>query len=866
MDASGAGAVWLDKGVLRRGELSPGARRGAWLALASAGAAAGVALPALPASLPLPLAGGVHAYYRAALHEVFGANVPVPSRLFRIPFLGVEPAVLPAEATALLAQPSIAASAAHDRLIAVLAQLHALRYAPQVPALALALLRALPEAEAFAALQALLRAQASAARADGALPALLLSRREEHAFIKTFRTLVKSYHPRLSAHLEALGAPVRAVYASWFRGFFAGWLPPDDVVRVVDAYLLEGTKVLLRVGLALLRATKRKLKATTAPGDIDRVFRRWVARAVCLRAAAGAAPAPHGLAPALLAELASPAAADPLLPDEYSWPALSAGAFDGVTGLARGTIRKLLDKYLAAAAAAPGGGGGGGAGHGDARAGADTLLAELPPPSSASAAAALTPASSAPVPGALAPAPAATSTGVIYDSLGVDPAAVDEAGSSALGTWHNPKIVGIGARLMAADFAPANAAALVAGAREAGRRLRASLYQPPDDGVRQGWGLAADAAAAAAAGNAAQQLEDEAQDAPLRAAAGWVAAAHTLLTGARAPAPPSGVAPPPLAAAAVSAAASPHLASLAPLLPPSVAAHNWACAFSTDVHGWALASLYARTSGLAPLLVFIQAQVRGAGGAAEHGGAADAAAAGTARPAASAMSSRRPVFGFFASQGLRPVAPAGDAAPAAGAYGGRSDFVFQLFPELNLLPVSNAEIETSARTAGGGGVAFYAPSAGMSDVAGAGNRTQLRRDTFLTCLRDHLCVGGRRSASGGGSQSGAAASGTAAYALRLGADLGTAVAATSLLADLSVPLDASAAAAAAAAGGEVPLDVLAVEAFCFVDRAGAFLEHREARGTRDLVHAKTALLRTLADYFEAPPLDRPTAVLHTPRA
>ena len=257
--------------------------------------------------------------------------------------------MLPAEATALLAQPSIAASAAHDRLIAVLAQLHALRYAPQVPALALALLRALPEAEAFAALQALLRAQASAARADGALPALLLSRREEHAFIKTFRTLVKSYHPRLSAHLEALGAPVRAVYASWFRGFFAGWLPPDDVVRVVDAYLLEGTKVLLRVGLALLRATKRKLKATTAPGDIDRVFRRWVARAVCLRAAAGAAPAPHGLAPALLAELASPAAADPLLPDEYSWPALSAGAFDGVTGLARGTIRKLLDKYLAAA-------------------------------------------------------------------------------------------------------------------------------------------------------------------------------------------------------------------------------------------------------------------------------------------------------------------------------------------------------------------------------------------------------------------------------------------------------------------------------------------------------------------------------------
>ena len=68
-------------------------------------------------------------------------------------------------------QPSIAASAAHDRLIAVLAQLHSLRYCPQVPALALILLGALSEPEAFGAMQALLRAQRDVSRPRDAVAA-----------------------------------------------------------------------------------------------------------------------------------------------------------------------------------------------------------------------------------------------------------------------------------------------------------------------------------------------------------------------------------------------------------------------------------------------------------------------------------------------------------------------------------------------------------------------------------------------------------------------------------------------------------------------------------------------------------------------
>lgn len=57
-----------------------------------------------------------------------------------------------ADATVLLTQPSIAESAAHDRVISTLAQLHGLRYCPQVPNLALIMLSYLSEAEVFTAM------------------------------------------------------------------------------------------------------------------------------------------------------------------------------------------------------------------------------------------------------------------------------------------------------------------------------------------------------------------------------------------------------------------------------------------------------------------------------------------------------------------------------------------------------------------------------------------------------------------------------------------------------------------------------------------------------------------------------------------
>lgn len=1160
----------VEKTACRAG-LPQESRRRAWAALT------GVSTNTAPASSATAAEDQARAweqqehYYRASLREVFGNLDPLPSKIFRIPFLGVEPAVLPEEATVLLAQPSIAVSAAHDRIICVLAQLHSLRYCPQVPNLALILLGFLSESETFSAMEALLRRNKE-------MPMLLLSKRDETAFIKTFRTLVKSYYPQLSAHLEALGAPVRAIFASWFRGFFTGWLPIEDVHRVVDAYLFEGPKVLIRFGLALLKIAKRKLKATPNGGDIDRVFRRWVARSVVRRLVAAGAPVPPSVPPHLVAELASPASADPLLPDDYSFALLSETAFNGISGLSRSTITKLMDKYLAATAPAPAPAGAVAAGAASSGAGAVAAAGASGAGAAGSSAASapqtgrdregdevltinrqnsvVTVASAAGGPAeaalagsrarALSAASGSTSVGiagagaggsgapgsaiapgnvteygVVYDALGVEPGE-DPAASALLGVWYNPKVVGVGTRLMSLDFSPCEAGGLVQRMRGSIKRLREDMYIPQlhshgmgsmgsvhgssGGGVGGGhagphWlGVGAGGSGASAAvglaGEPGGTGMEAANESTMTRTAGWLSALrHALgfdgssggggsigsasgagsrrgsLTGrgggpglgaaflgpaadgaaaaggsgghrsvfevfgqphgsssssssagaggpslaihAPGDAPAStdarkpldvaglhageghsaeltpsiirelaigpvverstapdrssgglatgfaaggssgsgsgsgaiisagpglssvgvsrGIKREPVSSVAFSVASSPHLASLCTLLPQSVAAVNWTCVYSTDVHGWSLDTLYNLAAGFAPVMLIVQAQIRsssssgaaaasGGGGAygstssaigvttapgspAADGGAASvggsdradattaAGATATALRLATAVSSKRPVFGFFASRGLRPaMAAVGGSSSSASsssgsggapttaqagpvAYGGRTDFLFQLFPELNVFPVSNLEVElpgdsgaaagtaadaggdatgrSAASAAAAAGTSLFAPGVGAADLLGTGHLTVLHRDSFLSCLPEFLCIGGTPGKAG-------------AHALRLSRDLQTAVAARSFLADMSVPLHdrAGGGGSGSSSGGvdasgstpstvsEVPLDILAVEAYAFIDRAGSFMEAPDAALSRAALQAKRAYLQRLDGFWK----------------
>ena len=80
--------------------------------------------------------------------------------------------------------------------------------------------------------------------------------------------------PRLAAHLEVLQCDMSILATDWFLCLFCTSLPAETAVRMWDALLFEGTKILFRVGLALLKMHEPSLLATDNPGDLLRVARR----------------------------------------------------------------------------------------------------------------------------------------------------------------------------------------------------------------------------------------------------------------------------------------------------------------------------------------------------------------------------------------------------------------------------------------------------------------------------------------------------------------------------------------------------------------------------------------------------------------
>lgn len=684
---------------------------------------------------------------------------------------------------------------------------------------------------------------------------LVVSRKVENALVKTFRcvqrgglppptqpahpaphhppccsTIVKSYFPKLSAHIEALGAPARNVIASWFRGFFVGWLPQADVHRVVDAYLLEGPKVLLRYGLAMLKLNKRRLKSTASAAEFDRVLRRWVARTVTGYAAHDGEDYPH----------------------IYSFELLQGTAFAGIQRLSRESISSLMLKYMAKVRGATAGG---------------ETARETPRDGELATAAAAPSARAAAVSGAALPPGRST----LIALLPYDDGADDE---TAPAVWYSAKIVGIGSRLMSDDFTTVDDTLLRGRVLGSRADLRRCLYDPPrlidgvfppmDDDAPGGSSHGTSSAAAGSMGwleglYAVKHHHHAGRHPPAAAAAG----------ASGAPASSSAVAvPESVTGAAYSVSSSPYLASLSTFMPDTVSHYNWACVYSTDLHGRSLATLLRRTNGFSPVFVLLQAEVRAPRlPQASSDGTAVAAApgAGYASKLRTALSSKRPVFGFFSSQGLSPTGPAagssgagGGPAPATGRaqwVGSHQDFMFQLFPELNCFSVSSV-LAPYAGGGGGGGAGdsdkpAYVQSTSGADVHGAGHQTSLPCSHFLACSGDTVLVGGHPGKPG-------------AASLRLGSGLETALVSKALLLDMAVPEAAmpdgsggGAAGAATARDTDVVLDLLSLEAFAFMDRRGNFLAVGGGRGgaagaaVAAAAESREAYKHTLEAYWSA---------------
>jgi hypothetical protein len=164
-----------------------------------------------------------------------------------------------------------------------------------------------------------------------------------------------------------------------------------------------------------------------------------------------------------------------------------------------------------------------------------------------------------------------------------------------------------------------------------------------------------------------------------------------------------------------------------------------------------------------------------------------------------------------------------------GWYGSSHDFAFQLFPELNIFPVSTAELQV-ADAAG----MHYEKSTATLDLVGSGHRTKLLKDKFVMSTDDYLCFGGHPTKPG-------------SQALVLGSGIDQAKASRNFLRDMSVPgvndMDAD---------SEVLLDVLAIEVYAFLDRFGTFLCTPSASASESRARYRSALEKYWAAPAQAP--------------
>lgn len=78
-------------------------------------------------------------------------------------------------------------------------------------------------------------------------------------YLHQFARLVEEEVPKVGSHLAAQDVHPTMYCSHWFITIFAYTLPFDHLLRVWDIFLLEGIKIVFRVGLALLKASEDQL-------------------------------------------------------------------------------------------------------------------------------------------------------------------------------------------------------------------------------------------------------------------------------------------------------------------------------------------------------------------------------------------------------------------------------------------------------------------------------------------------------------------------------------------------------------------------------------------------------------------------------
>lgn len=120
-------------------------------------------------------------------------------------------------------------------------------FIPAMPDIVCILLTFLSEAEAYTVAHLMVE-QSRSSRWF-----VSLSNRAHTLFLLTFQTLLEKHLPKLAAHMKLLGIAPRVFADTWMKRLFVSSLPYQTVLRIFDAYLNEGSKMLYRAGLGVLK-------------------------------------------------------------------------------------------------------------------------------------------------------------------------------------------------------------------------------------------------------------------------------------------------------------------------------------------------------------------------------------------------------------------------------------------------------------------------------------------------------------------------------------------------------------------------------------------------------------------------------------
>lgn len=200
------------------------------------------------------------ASYTAALREVFGDAMGSRGELYPPNFGGVsnikEHCLSPQ------------GERAFQRLCLVLQQLNALVYCPIVLDLIPICLIYMTEAEVYSMITRILKLQRSRNidQEHQLMRKIQTNYAADIGLVRTFKSVLEKRYPKIAKSMQANFAYDDRYFLLLFSKIFFGFLPLPVVLRILDAYFLEGPKFFCRMAMAMFKCCRARLRHLTATG------------------------------------------------------------------------------------------------------------------------------------------------------------------------------------------------------------------------------------------------------------------------------------------------------------------------------------------------------------------------------------------------------------------------------------------------------------------------------------------------------------------------------------------------------------------------------------------------------------------------